>query len=159
MVRQYKCHSEDCHLPIPNFQVSDLVWLDARNIHTKCPLKKLDYCHLGPFPIIEKIFLHAVQLGLSLTLWHIHLVFHVSLLQPTNSSTIHKHPSAIGIGRIGGPENPWQSSQSAPKGVWSSLPHWMEGLCKYLWIHKLGTQGKRLECPWSHQGLPRGISC
>jgi len=37
---------------------------------------------------MEKVLSHAFQLGLSLSLSCIHLVFHVSLLQPTSSSEI-----------------------------------------------------------------------
>ena len=54
----------------------------------KQPSKKLNYQHLGPFPILEKISSHAGWLRLPLALQHIHPVFHVSLLQPTNPSTI-----------------------------------------------------------------------
>ena len=87
-IKQYKCHSEGRRLPIPNFQVGDLVWLDSQNIWTRRPSKKLDCRHLGLFPILEKISSHAVQLGLPLALRRIHPVFHVSLLQPTNPSII-----------------------------------------------------------------------
>src|SRR5882724_8332126 len=75
-------------LPISPFKVRDTLWLDSWNIKTTCPSKKLDHCFLGPFPIIEKVLSHMFQLGLSLTLSHIHSVFHVSLLQPTSSSEI-----------------------------------------------------------------------
>ena len=90
-IKQYERHSEDRHLPIPNFQVGDLVWLDSCNIQTNQPSKKLDCRHLGPFPILEKISSHAVRLGLPLALRRIHPVFHVSLLQPTNPSIIPNH--------------------------------------------------------------------
>ena len=88
MIKQYEHHSEGRRLPIPNFQVGDSVWLDSRNIRTKQPSKKLDCRHLRPFPILEKISSHTVRLGLPLALQHIHPVFHVSLLQPTNPSII-----------------------------------------------------------------------
>ena len=54
----------------------------------KCPSKKLDHRHLGPFPIIEIVSSHAAQLGLLLALQCIHPVFHISLLQPTDPSSI-----------------------------------------------------------------------
>jgi len=62
--------------------------LDARNIRTTRPSKKLDHRFLGPFPIVEKVSSHAFRLGLSLALSRIHPVFHVSLLQSTSSSEI-----------------------------------------------------------------------
>ena len=54
----------------------------------KCPSKKLDHRHLGPFPIVEKVSTHTARLGLPLALKCIHPVFHVSLLQPTDPSSI-----------------------------------------------------------------------
>src|SRR5882672_9073766 len=83
-LKQYEVHSASCRLPIPSFQVSDTVWLDSRNIKTMWPSKKLDHHFLGPFLIVEKVSSHAFRLGLSLALSHIHLVFHISLLQPTS---------------------------------------------------------------------------
>src|SRR5882724_8291416 len=65
-----------------------MVWLELWNIRTTCPSKKLDHRFQGPFLIMEKVSSHAFQLGLSLALLQMHPVFHVSLLQPTNSSEI-----------------------------------------------------------------------
>src|SRR6266481_9607290 len=90
-IKWYKLHSMDHRLPIPNFKVGDSVWLDSRNIKTKRPSKKLDHRFLGPFPVVEMVSSHAVQLGLPLTLQRIHPVFHVSLLEPTSSSAIPNH--------------------------------------------------------------------
>ena len=87
-IKQYKCHSADWRLPIPGFKAGDSVWLDARNIKTKCPSKKLNHRHLGPFPIVEMVSSHAAHLGLPLALQCIHPVFHISLLQPTDPSSI-----------------------------------------------------------------------
>jgi len=64
-----------------------LARLSEHQDHT-CPLKKLDHCFLGPFPILEKVSLHVFQLSLFLALSCIHLVFHVSLLQPFSPSEI-----------------------------------------------------------------------
>jgi len=87
-LKQYEVHSAARRLPIPPFKVGDTVWLDARNIRTTRPSKKLDHRFLGPFPIVEKVSSHAFRLGLSLALSRIHPVFHVSLLQSTSSSEI-----------------------------------------------------------------------
>src|SRR5882724_11666284 len=78
-IRQYEVHSASRRLPIPPFKVGDTVWLDARNIQTTRPSKKLDHCFLGPFPIMEKVSSHAFRLGLFLALSCIHPMFHVSL--------------------------------------------------------------------------------
>ena len=58
-IKQYEHHLENRRLPIPGFKAGDSVWLDARNIKTKCPLKKLDHRHLGLFPIVEMVLTHA----------------------------------------------------------------------------------------------------
>ena len=87
-IKQYECHLENWHLLIPGFKAGDSVWLDARNIKTKHPSKKLDHRHLSPFPIVEMVSSHAAWLGLPLALKCIHPVFHVSLLQPTDPSLI-----------------------------------------------------------------------
>ena len=58
-IKQYERHSADRCLPIPGFKTGDLVWLDARNIKTKHPSKKLDHRHLGPFPIVEMVSSHV----------------------------------------------------------------------------------------------------
>ncbi|SPC63566.1 related to transposon-encoded proteins with TYA, reverse transcriptase, integrase domains in various combinations [Ustilago sp. UG-2017b] len=52
------------HLPSPQFQPGDRVWLSADNIRSLRPTKKLDYRRLGPFPISEVISSHAYRLQL-----------------------------------------------------------------------------------------------
>ena len=47
-----------------------------------------DHRHLGPLPIVEMVTSCVARLGLPLTLQHIHPVFHVSLLQLTDPSSI-----------------------------------------------------------------------
>src|SRR6202790_3456885 len=66
----------------PSIEIGDQVWLDARNIKTKRPSKKLDHKKLGPFPITEKVSIHAYHLGLPCAMNQIHNVFHVRLLEP-----------------------------------------------------------------------------
>ena len=45
--------------PTPNWNVSDKVYLNTKNIKTKRPTKKFDWKNYGPFTIIEKIKSHA----------------------------------------------------------------------------------------------------
>src|SRR5882672_10806313 len=58
-LKQYEAHSASRQLPILPFQVGDTMWLDAHNIKTMCPSKKLDHCFLGPVPIVERVSSHA----------------------------------------------------------------------------------------------------
>ena len=37
------------------YKKGDKVWLEATNVTTKCPIKKLDNKYLGPFKILEKV--------------------------------------------------------------------------------------------------------
>ena len=67
--------------PAPNYAVGDRVYLSARNMKTYRPSKKLDWKHLGPYVIAEKISPQAYRLELPDTM-RIHNVFHVNLLRP-----------------------------------------------------------------------------
>src|SRR5436853_2932882 len=64
----------------PIFRPGDRVWLDARNIKTRRPTKKLDHRRLGPYEVIESVGPSAAHLRLPSTR-HLHPVFHVSLLE------------------------------------------------------------------------------
>src|ERR1700694_3651179 len=65
----------------PTYEEGQLVMLNARNIKTKRPAKKLDRKMLGPFKIQKVISPTAVRLSLPST-WRIHNSFHVSLIEP-----------------------------------------------------------------------------
>jgi hypothetical protein len=67
--------------PARRFQVGQYVWLDARNIKTLRPQKKLDWKNLGPYRISKVISPHAHELELPRSM-RIHPVFNVSLLRP-----------------------------------------------------------------------------
>ena len=65
----------------PTYKEGQLVMLDARNIKTKRPTKKLDRKLLGPFNIAKVVSPSALQLTLP-SRWRIHDTFHVSLIEP-----------------------------------------------------------------------------
>lgn len=65
--------------PAPAFKVGDQVWLDARNIRTKRPARKLDWKNLGRFSVKRVLSPWAYELELPETM-KVHPVFHVSLL-------------------------------------------------------------------------------
>jgi hypothetical protein len=73
--------------PARQFRVGQLVWLDARNIRTLRPQKKLDWKNLGPFRITKVISAHAYKLDLPATM-RIHPVFNVSLLRPAAENPV-----------------------------------------------------------------------
>ena len=67
------------------YQPGDLVLLEATNIHTERPSKKLDDKRYGPFQIIKKEGLASYRLKLDRTWHNIHPVFHECLLHPYHS--------------------------------------------------------------------------
>jgi hypothetical protein len=67
--------------------VGDSVWLSAKNIRTRRPLRKLDLKYYGPFLITERIGKQAYKLRLGDSVGHIHPVFYVSLLEPCPPTT------------------------------------------------------------------------
>ncbi|KAI0991979.1 hypothetical protein K3495_g16207 [Podosphaera aphanis] len=66
----------------PSYQVGDKVFVNAKNIKTRRPCKKLDWKNLGPFRIAEVVSSHSYRLHLPEDLISIHPVFHTSLLRP-----------------------------------------------------------------------------
>ena len=69
-----------------DIKVGDLVMLNAKNIRTKRPTKKLSPRLHGPFKVLEvKKGERAFKLEIS-PRWKIHPVFHVSLLEPYQAS-------------------------------------------------------------------------
>jgi hypothetical protein len=67
------------HLAI-DFKVGDTVYLDARNLTSTRPKKKLDYKYWGPYKIQARIGKQAYKLDLPEG-FQMHPVFHVSLLE------------------------------------------------------------------------------
>jgi hypothetical protein len=63
------------------------VWLDARNVTTTAPSKKLADKRLGPFKVLSKVSSLNYKLELPTSI-PIHPVFHVSLLEPYIETTI-----------------------------------------------------------------------
>ena len=66
------------------YKKGDKVWLEATNITTKCPMKKLNNKHLEPFEILEKVGKLAYCLKLP-SQWKIHDIFNKVLLSPYHS--------------------------------------------------------------------------
>jgi hypothetical protein len=60
--------------PAPDFQPGDKVYLDAADITTARPSRKLSHKHLGPFPIERKVGNNAYRLRLPSAMSRIHPV-------------------------------------------------------------------------------------
>jgi hypothetical protein len=83
--------------PAPIYKIGDMVWLRRKNITTARNINKLDFRHLGPFPITRVINKVAYEIKLPVNM-RIHNVFHVSLLEQYIKNTI--------VGRIPIPPPP-----------------------------------------------------
>ena len=70
------------------FEPGDMVWLNASNISTSRPSKKLDWKRLGPYKVLKRIGLQAYKLALPPTMRHLHDTFHVSLLDSVKATTL-----------------------------------------------------------------------
>ena len=79
-------------MPAPAYQVGDMVWLNAKNIRTERPMKKLDWKSIGLCRVTRIINSHAYELELPASM-KIHNVFYTSLLRP--ASTIEPIPGQI----------------------------------------------------------------
>ena len=71
----------------PNYHEGNLVRLNAKNIRTRRPSKKLAPKFYGPFKIQKRIGKGAYALELNKN-WRIHNVFHESLLEPYKTNTL-----------------------------------------------------------------------
>ena len=78
---QHEKYANRKRRPARQFFENDLVWLDARNIKTARPQKKLDWKFLGPYRVTKVVSPYAYRLELPASM-KIHPVFHVSLLRP-----------------------------------------------------------------------------
>ena len=66
----------------PVYKPRDKVYLDASDIHTDHPSRKLSHRHLGPFLVERQVGNSAYQLHIPPTMKHLHPVFNVVKLTP-----------------------------------------------------------------------------
>ena len=74
--------------PAPDYKPGDKVYLDASDISTTRPSRKLSHRRLGPFTVERKIGNGAYQLQLPLSMKRIHPVFNVVKLTPAPDDPI-----------------------------------------------------------------------
>jgi hypothetical protein len=63
--------------PAPTYEPGDKVYLDASDIHTTRPSKKLSHRRLGPFPVEQRVGTNAYRLTLPPSMRRLHPVFNV----------------------------------------------------------------------------------
>ncbi|MBW0556135.1 hypothetical protein O181_095850 [Austropuccinia psidii MF-1] len=87
-INRFKRYADKSRAIAPVFNPGDMVWLSSKNIESTRPTKKLPERWLGPFPILKKVTTQAYNLKPPSQWKSIHLVFHISLLEPVKKSTI-----------------------------------------------------------------------
>ena len=65
-----------------DYQLGDRVYLDASDIQTTRPLRKLSHQRLGPFPVVHKVGNSSYRLRLPASMSRLHPVFNVIKLTP-----------------------------------------------------------------------------
>lgn len=84
---QHEEYANRSRNPAPRYRVGDYVWLNAKNIKTLRPTKKLDWKNLGPFRIQKVVSPYSYCLEVSDS-FRKHLMFHVSLLRPAHQDPV-----------------------------------------------------------------------
>ena len=76
---------------ILDFKIGDQAFIKAKYFHTTRPSRKLAERNLGTFAIITQPGTHSITLWLPDSMKYIHLVFHVSQLEPVTPNMIPNH--------------------------------------------------------------------
>jgi Chromo (CHRromatin Organisation MOdifier) domain len=78
MKRNFDRHARPAH----TYKAGNMVYLEATNLKTDSPTRKLDDKRYGPFKVVKKVGAAAYKLTLPDNWLAIHPVFHESLLTP-----------------------------------------------------------------------------
>src|SRR5277367_2139356 len=70
------------HTRAPDYQPGDMVYLDASDVQTMRPSRKLSHRRLGPFKVVKKVSNGAYRLKLPPSMSRLHPVFNVVKLLP-----------------------------------------------------------------------------
>ena len=85
--QRYQKSADARRSPAPDFKVGDKVFVKAQFFRTTRPSKKLSEKYLRPYEIIAQPGTLSFTLRLPESMRSVHLVFHVSILEPTTSNT------------------------------------------------------------------------
>ena len=84
------CFYDVYHQHAPIYKVGNKVWLNAQNITTTRPTKKLDHKWLGSYTVNKVISQNADRQQLPSPFGHTHPVFSTILLQPYEEDPLHE---------------------------------------------------------------------
>src|SRR5258707_905741 len=79
---RYRKNADKHRTEAPKLKIGDQAYVKAKFFRTRRPSKKLSEKNLGPYDVIGKPGTHSVTLCLPCQFHSVHLVFHVSQLEP-----------------------------------------------------------------------------
>src|SRR5260370_2734860 len=79
---RYQKNVDKHSVEVPELNIGDQAYVKAKIFRTRRPSKKLSEKNLGPYDVIGKPGTHSVTLCLPCQFHSVHLVFHVSQLEP-----------------------------------------------------------------------------
>ena len=85
---RYQGPADAKRTPAPDFKVGDCVFVKAIYFRSTRPSKKLSEKNLGPYEIITQAGTVSFTLQLLDTIKSVHLVFHISQLEPSVPNSI-----------------------------------------------------------------------
>ena len=88
--QRYQKSADAWRSPAPDFKVGNKVFVKAQFFRTTHPSKKLSKKYLRPYKIISQPGTLSFTLHLPESMCSVHLVFHVSMLEPAISNTFSK---------------------------------------------------------------------
>jgi len=88
--QRYQKSTDARRSPTPDFKVGDKVFVKAQFFQTTRPSKKLSEKYLRPYEIIAQPGTLLFTLHLPESMCSVHLIFHVSMLEPITSNTFSK---------------------------------------------------------------------
>src|SRR6266436_4136330 len=80
---RYRKNADKHRVEAPELKIGDQAYVKAKFFRTRRPSKKLLEKNLGPYDVIGKPGTHSITLCLPHQFCSVHLVFHVSQLEPT----------------------------------------------------------------------------
>ena len=94
--------------PALDYQPGDRVYLDASDIQTTWPSKKLSHQRLGPFPVVCKVGNSSYHLRLPPSMSRLHPVFNIVKLTPSLEDPVPgQHPHPLPLPEIVNGEEEW----------------------------------------------------
>ena len=163
MARFYDLHRQAA----PTYKIGDKVWLNAQNITTTRPMKKLDHKWLGPYVVNKVVSRNAYGLQLPPSFGRTHPVFSVNLLCPYEKDLIperHAQPPPPPIIRDGVPEYEVERilDSRIHRGRLEYLVRWKGyGAADDLWLPARDVSGARrlvTEFHWQNPEAPQRIA-